>query len=71
MQLISCKSNSTFYTVSFRVFDAGGQKAQRRKWIHYFDNIDALIFVIAISEYNQFLCEDTVSVRILAAFKKS
>ena len=44
--------------VPFRVFDVGGQRAERRKWIHCFDNVTAVIFVAAISEYDQMLFED-------------
>jgi hypothetical protein len=37
----------------FSVFDVGGQRSERRKWIHCFDNVDAIIFIIAISEFDQ------------------
>ena len=36
--------------IVIRLFDAGGQRAERRKWIHCFDNVTAVIFVAAISE---------------------
>ena len=35
-----------------------GQKAARRKWIHCFDNVTAVLFVIGMSEYDQVLAED-------------
>jgi GTPase SAR1 family protein len=44
--------------IVFNVFDVGGQRAERRKWIHSFDNVTAVIFVTAISEYDQVLFED-------------
>ena len=44
--------------ITFHVFDVGGQRAERRKWIHSFDNVTAVIFVTAISEYDQVLFED-------------
>jgi guanine nucleotide-binding protein G(i) subunit alpha len=44
--------------VRFRLFDAGGQRAERRKWIHCFDAVTAVIFVAASSEYDQNLFED-------------
>jgi hypothetical protein len=40
------------------MFDVGGQRNERRKWIHCFDNVTAVIFVTAISEYDQVLYED-------------
>ncbi|VDM59949.1 unnamed protein product [Angiostrongylus costaricensis] len=42
----------------FRVYDVGGQRSERRKWIHCFDNVNAVIYVAAISEYDQVLKED-------------
>lgn len=45
-------------SVVFKVVDVGGQRAERRKWIHCFDNVTALIFTAAISEYDQVLFED-------------
>lgn len=44
--------------VKFRLYDAGGQRAERRKWIHCFDAVTAVIFVAASSEYDQNLFED-------------
>jgi len=41
----------------FEVTDVGGQRAERRKWIGCFDNVDGLIFVAALSEYDQTLAE--------------
>jgi len=42
----------------YPMFDVGGQRNERRKWIHCFDNVTAVIFVTAISEYDQVLYED-------------
>ena len=33
--------------------------SERRKWINFFDGVTSVIFVAAISEYNQVLCEDS------------
>jgi hypothetical protein len=40
------------------MFDVGGQRNERRKWIHCFDNVDAVVFVAALSEFDQVLFED-------------
>ncbi|EYC31552.1 hypothetical protein Y032_0004g2214 [Ancylostoma ceylanicum] len=50
--------------VKFRVFDVGGQKAQRRKWIHIFDDVHAVLFITSLSEYNQVLAEDNKTNRM-------
>ncbi|CAI4221623.1 unnamed protein product [Auanema sp. JU1783] len=52
-------------TFTFRVFDVGGQKAQRRKWIHIFDDVHAVLFITSLSEYNQQLAEDNTINRML------
>ncbi|ORZ21377.1 guanine nucleotide binding protein, alpha subunit [Absidia repens] len=42
----------------FRVFDVGGQRSERKKWIHCFENVTALLYMVALSEYDQVLFED-------------
>ncbi|CAI8017971.1 Guanine nucleotide-binding protein G(q) subunit alpha [Geodia barretti] len=37
--------------------DVGGQRSERRKWIHCFDHVTSVMFLVAISEYDQFLVE--------------
>lgn len=51
----------------FEMYDVGGQRNERKKWIHCFDNVTAVIFVAAISEYNQKLFEDSSTNRMLEA----
>lgn len=48
----------------FRIFDAGGQRAERRKWIHAFDDVTALIFVASLTEYDEVLFEDKTKNRL-------
>jgi len=50
--------------IEFVMFDVGGQRNERKKWIHCFDKVTAVIFVAAISEYNQVLYEDNTMNRI-------
>ncbi|GAA5852957.1 hypothetical protein JCM5353_008505 [Sporobolomyces roseus] len=50
-----------------RVFDVGGQRSERKKWIHAFEAVDQLVFVVAISEYDQALYEDETVNRLSEA----
>ena len=43
---------------TFRIIDVGGQRSERRKWIHCFDGVQLVIFFAPLSEYNQTLQED-------------
>lgn len=44
--------------VEFVIYDVGGQRNERKKWIHCFDSVTAVIFVASLSEYDQVLFED-------------
>jgi len=48
----------------FHLFDVGGQRNERRKWIHCFENVTCVIFVAAMSEYDQVLFEDETTNRM-------
>jgi len=54
---------------TFHIIDVGGQKGEREKWINYFQNNDAVIFFVAISEYDQKLYEDNTTNRMLESLK--
>jgi len=51
----------------FVMLDVGGQRNERRKWLGFFEGVDAVIFVAALSEYDQVLFEDEVTNRMLDA----
>lgn len=44
--------------LTYRMFDVGGQRSERKKWIHCFENVTVVLFLVAISEYDQMLIED-------------
>jgi len=44
--------------VRFRVVDVGGQRNERKKWIHCFDDVKALLFVVNLAGYDQVMFED-------------
>eukprot|EP00483_Globobulimina_turgida_P006028 UN06038 len=41
----------TIEDVKFHIFDVGGQKSERKKWINVFDGVDGIAFVISLSCY--------------------
>jgi len=51
-----------------RLVDVGGQRSERRKWIHCFDEVNAIFFIVAISEFDQKLREDETTNRMKEAF---
>ena len=46
------------------MFDVGGQRDERRKWIQCFNDVTAIIFVTAMSGYNLTLREDATQNRL-------
>ena len=48
------------------MFDVGGQRSERKKWIHCFENVTSIIFCVALSEYDQVLLEESNQVREIA-----
>lgn len=41
-----------------RMFDVGGQRSERKKWIHCFEGVTCIIFCAALSAYDMVLVED-------------
>lgn len=46
------------------MFDVGGQRSERKKWIHCFENVTSIIFCVALSEYDQVLLEEASQVHL-------
>eukprot|EP01080_Neovahlkampfia_damariscottae_P009856 gene9856-2179_t len=42
----------------FDIYDTGGQRSERRKWVNIFDKADAIVYVSALSQYNEVCFED-------------
>ncbi|KAF3854470.1 hypothetical protein F7725_022525 [Dissostichus mawsoni] len=57
------ETHFTFKNLHFRLFDVGGQRSERKKWIHCFEDVTAIIFCVALSGYDQVLHEDETTVR--------
>lgn len=53
------------------MFDVGGQRSERKKWIHCFENVTSIIFCVALSEYDQVLLEEANQVcEVLLLFSR-
>lgn len=50
--------------LNIHMFDVGGQRSERKKWIHCFDNVTIIIFCVALSEYDQVLLEENTQNRL-------
>ena len=49
-----------------RMVDVGGQRSERRKWIHCFENVTSVMFLAAVSEYDQSLHETNEVMKMLS-----
>ena len=44
--------------VFFNIYDVGGARNERKKWIHSFENVAAVIYFVSLNHYNATLFED-------------
>ena len=50
--------------LTYKLFNVGSQRSKRKKWIHCFENVTALVVLVSLSEYDQMLYEDESVVRL-------
>lgn len=50
-------------TYAYSMFDVGGQRSERKKWIHCFEAVTSIIFCVSLSEYDQVLLEESRQVQ--------
>jgi len=50
--------------MEFTIIDVGGQRSERRKWLHCFDDVTSIIYLAALDEYNGILEEDNLTNRL-------
>lgn len=53
----------------FRMFDVGGQRDQRNKWLQVFEGIEAVLFIISCADFDQTLREDEQENRLTESIK--
>jgi guanine nucleotide-binding protein G(i) subunit alpha len=52
-------------SLNINLFDAGGQRPERRKWIHCFENVPSIIFVVNLACYDEVLLEESSQNRMM------
>jgi len=60
-------SNNTFQVRdhAYIVYDVGGERSERRKWIKVFDDVSLVLFFVPMSGYDESLYEDMNTVSVL------
>jgi guanine nucleotide-binding protein G(i) subunit alpha len=53
----------------FRMIDVGGQRNERKKWIHCFQDVTAIIYCVALNEYDMKLLENEKINRMLESLE--
>ncbi|EMD31116.1 heterotrimeric G-protein alpha subunit [Gelatoporia subvermispora B] len=51
-------NRSEWRGVDWKIYDVGGARNQRHAWAPYFDDVNAIIFLVPISAFDQVLAED-------------
>lgn len=54
--------------VQFEIYDVGGQRSERRKWLHVFHEVTAAIYITSLVDYCQVLYEDRTKNRLQESF---
>ena len=66
-QILHCRMRTTgvrtlqfyFEDIPIEMIDVGGQRSERRKWIHQFDDVAVILFCVSVDEFDMPLREDT------------
>ncbi|KAJ3265402.1 Guanine nucleotide-binding protein alpha-2 subunit [Chytriomyces hyalinus] len=67
VRIMTVKINEVKFSAqgtTFQVVDVGGQRSERKKWIPYFEDARAIIYMVALNSYDQTCFEDSVTNRI-------
>lgn len=57
--------------LTYRMIDVGGQRSERKKWINAFEGVQVVLFLAAISGYDQALPEDRYGVIMILAIDET
>merc|ERR1711974_66909 len=53
----------------FIMVDVGGQRSERKKWMHCFEDITAVLYCVGLSAFDQTLYEDNITNRLHESLK--
>lgn len=56
-------------TINYTIIDVGGQRAERKRWIHCFDDVSVIIWVANLNGYHSVLFEDNTVNRLHESLK--
>lgn len=63
------ETHFSYKTLNFKVVDVGGQRSERKKWIHCFEGVTAIVFCVSLSAYDLVLAEDEEMNRMTESMK--
>ncbi|XP_064393535.1 guanine nucleotide-binding protein G(o) subunit alpha-like [Halichondria panicea] len=63
------ESTFNYRSLNFRVVDVGGQRSERKKWIHCFEDVTAILFFVSLSAYDLGLREEQDTNRMEEALR--
>lgn len=77
LDILWCKTRTTGIVdvditiddVSFLLFDMGGQRTERKKWLHCIDSATGVVFVASLGDFNRLLVEDPSVNRLQESIK--
>lgn len=52
------------FSLVLRIVDVGGQRSERKKWIHCFEDVTAILFFVSLSAYDLGLREEGTVVSV-------
>lgn len=75
--ILHCRAKTTgiieiefqFKKSKFKLVDVGGQRSERKKWMHCFQDVTAVLFCVALSEFDMTLQEDESTNRMVESLQ--
>lgn len=58
-----------YKNLNFKMVDVGGQRSERKKWIHCFEGVTSIVFCVSLSAYDLVLAEDEEMNRMMESMK--